>query len=288
MVLIENSELIVEINEAGAELNRIYNKKTKIDYLWSGDPKFWGRKAPILFPIVGKLKSNRMIYKGNEYHMPQHGFARDSHFRIEESGLTKTVFSFKSDETTKKMFPFDWSLFIEYNIKHNELEVKTKVINDSNSEYLYFSIGYHPAFCVPFDENLKFEDYSIHFNADEKSERWLIKDGLIDTATELAFDNGILPLDYGIFEKDALVFKGLKSNEIQIMSQNSKHGISFSFNEFPYVGIWSKPGSAFVCIEPWHGIADNIKSNGDFTLKEGILKLDPGNDFICGYNVAVF
>lgn len=288
MVVLQNNDLTIEINEKGAELNRLFNKKTKKEYLWSGDEKFWGRKAPVLFPIVGKLKDNRMFYKGNEYLMSQHGFARDLLFDIELSDTEKVVFSCKSDEHTKKIFPFDWSLYIEYIIRANELEVKTKVTNDSMNEPLYFSIGYHPAFSVPIDENLHFEDYQLTFNNDEKAKRWLIKDGLIDVKEEMAFENSVIQLNDETFNQDALVFKGLKSNEIQIRSEHSNHGITFSFSGFPYAGIWSKPGASFVCIEPWHGIADSVLHNGDFTLKEGIIHLEPGKAFNCGYKVLLF
>ena len=123
MVVLQNSDLTIEINEKGAELNRLFNKKTKKEYLWSGDEKFWGRKAPVLFPIVGKLKDNRMFYKGNEYLMSQHGFARDLLFDIEVSDVEKVVFSCKSNEETKKIFPFDCSVYIEYIIGANEVDV---------------------------------------------------------------------------------------------------------------------------------------------------------------------
>ncbi len=288
MVVLQNNDLIVEINEKGAELNRLYHKKIKKEYLWSGDAQFWGRKAPILFPIVGKLKDNKMKCHGVEYQMSQHGFARDLPFMTKSTDYDKAVLYCKSDEDTKKMFPFDWSLFCEYSIQENEIEVKSKVVNDSIHKPLFFSIGYHPAFKIPIDENLNYFDYYLLFNGDEKAERWMISDGLIDERREIALDKSIIQLNDKTFYQDALVFKGLKSNEIQIRSDQSGHGITFSFKGFPYLGIWSKSGASFVCIEPWHGIADSVHHHGDFLLKEGIMRLNPGEEFDCGYKVALY
>ena len=288
MIILQNNDLIVEINEKGAELNRLYHKKTKKEYLWSGDAQFWGRKAPILFPIVGKLRDNKMCYNGEEYHMSQHGFARDLPFSIKTLESDRAVFYCTSNEETKKAFPFDWSLYCEYSIQADKIAVKSKVVNESIDNTLLFSIGYHPAFRIPIDENLTFDDYYLIFNGDKKAERWMISDGLISGKREIAFDKGIIRLNDLIFSQDALVFKSLESNEIQIRSDHSDHGISFSFNGFPYLGIWSKPGASFVCIEPWHGIADSIYHNGDFLLKEGIISLHPGKEFECGFTVGLF
>lgn len=288
MVILQNNDLIVEINENGAELNRLYHKKTKKEYLWNGDTKFWGRKAPLLFPIVGKLKDNKMWYNGEEYQMSQHGFARDLPFSIKTLGSDRAVLHCTSSENTKKVFPFDWSLYCEYSIQGDDIAVKSKVVNESKTKPLLFSIGYHPAFKVPIDENLTFDDYYLIFNGDKKAERWMISDGLISEKREIAFDNGIIRLNDQIFSQDALVFKGLNCNEIKIRSEHSDHGITFSFDGFPYLGIWSKAGASFVCIEPWHGIANSIHHNGDFLLKEGIIRLNPGEEFDCGYTVGLF
>ena len=73
---LENEILYVEMVEHGAELTRIYNKKTGAEILWNADPKFWKRHSPVLFPNVGKTWHNVVKIQGEQYPTSQHGFAR--------------------------------------------------------------------------------------------------------------------------------------------------------------------------------------------------------------------
>jgi len=287
MVIIQNDTLLVEISETGAELQRVFNKKTNIEYLWNGDNLYWGRRAPLLFPIVGKLKEGKMRLDSGEYYISQHGFVRDMIFELNDSTTYRADLMVRSNQVTKKMYPFDWVLQCRYTLKNNMLDVKTIISNDSSDSDMLFSVGYHPAFRVPLEQNLTFSDYYLRFNKDTKHEKSLLKDGLIDDKTVKGFDNYTIPLSEDTFLQDALVFKGLKSNEILLKSDKTKHGIKFTFDGFPYLGIWSKPGASFVCIEPWHGIADSVHHDGDFSSKEGLIKLEAGRKFMCGYEIEL-
>jgi len=152
---------------------------------------------------------------------------------------------------------------------------------------MFFSIGYHPAFRVPIDPNLNFEDYALIFDKDDIAEKWVIKDGLIDAKTIEGFTRGRINIDNSTFLHDALVFKGLKSEKISIVSDKSPKALHFHSKNYPYLGIWSKPDAPFVCIEPWHGIADSVGHDGDFVTKEGILSLPANDTFTCGYDVEI-
>ncbi|MGB4958533.1 MAG: aldose 1-epimerase family protein [Saprospiraceae bacterium] len=288
MLLIQNQQLRVEVSALGAELSRITHRETGLDYLWCGDPTFWGRKAPILFPIVGKLKDNKMIYDGVEYRMNQHGFARDLTFEVVEQTQTLVSLICQSTSETKKLFPFDWTLVISYEVVSNQLMVRSEVHNISAEKDMLFSIGYHPAFRVPIDDDSVWADYELQFNGNDEAMKWLIKDGLIDTKTTQGFSGGKVKLSEETFENDALVFKHLKSNTLRLSSNTSAYGLTFFFEGFPYLGIWSKPNAPFVCIEPWHGIADSVDHNGDFEQKDGIILLKPDERFHCGYSVDFY
>lgn len=286
MVRIENEQLTVLINERGAELSSVIDRKFEIEYMWSGDPAYWGRHSPVLFPIVGSLKNNIYRYKGEEYTLPRHGFAREKKFTVSEDG---TTFNLSSNEETKKVYPFDFLLSIQYNLNANELKV-TYTVENTGSEIMYFSLGAHPAFAVPIGNNGNYEDHFLEFNREENADKWPItKEGLISSSPVPFLKNQkFLPLTKTLFEKDALVLKGLKSDCISIRSNKDNNGIDFLFKGFPYFGIWAAKGADFVCLEPWCGIADNETHDQDLETKEGINKLVLGEKFSRSWSIRVF
>ena len=283
---IENDFLKISVKNSGAELISIKNKKNNHEYLWQGDPKFWARRAPVLFPIVGKLKDNAYSIDGKSYQLLQHGFARDMHFEQIEKTSATLVYSLKHSPETLKNYPFKFELLIKYELKKNKLKVAYDVKN-LDTKKIYFSIGGHPAFSCPIVPNEKFNDYFLEFDVRENAERYTLKDGLLTGATEpLLKDEKTLQLNHDLFAKDALVFKGLKSECIVLKSRRSKVKLNFNFKGFPYLGIWSKPGP-FICIEPWFGHADYENATGEFKDKEGIIALEKGKQFNCEYSVEI-
>lgn len=286
MVRIENEQLTVLINEMGAELTSVIDRKSEVEYMWSGDTAFWGKHSPILFPIVGTLKNNTYHYKGNEYSLTRHGFAREKKFTVSEDGST---FTLRSDEETKKVYPFDFLLSIRYSLNENELKVTYEVEN-TGTENLYFSLGAHPAFAVPIGNAGNYEDHFLEFNKEENADKWPItKEGLISTKPEPFLKNQkFIPLTKSLFEKDALVLKGLHSDTISIRSNKDDNGIDFHFEEFPYFGIWAAKGADFVCLEPWCGIADSETHTQDLVTKEGINNLVLGEKFSRSWSIRVY
>ncbi|MGZ5247054.1 MAG: aldose 1-epimerase family protein [Flavitalea sp.] len=286
MVRIENETLTILINEMGAELTSVTGRKAEIEYMWSGDPTFWGKHSPVLFPIVGTLKDNTYRYKGKEYKLPRHGFAREKKFTVSEDGST---FSLSSDEETRKVYPFDFLLNIQYVLNENRLTVNYLVENKGETD-MYFSLGAHPAFAVPIGKTGNYEDHFLEFNKEENADKWPItKEGLISSTPEPFLNNQkFIPLTKSLFEKDALVLKGLKSDCVSIRSNKDDNGIDFHFEGFPYFGIWAAKDADFVCLEPWCGIADSETHNQDLETKEGINKLVMGEKFSRSWSIKVF
>lgn len=289
MYTIENEILKVMVNPAGAELSSLYNKKTGLEYMWSGDATFWGKKSPVLFPIIGTLKGNKYFVAGNAYELGRHGFAREKTFSIVEKEATSIHFKLEADEQTLTVYPFQFGLSLIYSIEENRLSV-TYLVENKDAGEMYFSVGGHPAFNLPFVDNLLYEDYFLLFNKTENAGRWPISaDGLIEeVATPLLQDTNELPLSKSLFYEDAIVLKHLQSDEIQVKSARHPAGLSFSFPGFPYLGIWAAKDAPFICIEPWCGIADSVGSNQDFTEKEGIVNLPSGESFERTWSVATW
>ena len=289
MYILENEVLKVQVAEKGAELQSIVNKIFGIDYLWNGNPAFWAKHSPVLFPIIGNLKNNTYSYLGKSYQLPRHGFARDMDFEVEKQSRQEIVFLLKSNSETKKNYPFDFEFRIRYQISGDELSTEYIVSNTGNS-LLIFSVGGHPAFRVPLTTDTVFSDYHLKFDETENLPRWPIsKDGLIlPQPIPLLEDTNRLSLSKSLFYQDALVFKYPASSEISLLSARTPRGLRFQMGEFPFLGIWSARDADFVCIEPWCGIADSVNSNQQLEQKEGIEKLSPGKLFSRQWRIKTF
>lgn len=287
---LQNSTYQIGVQEHGAELCSFRNTQIHLEYIWQADPAIWARHAPVLFPTVGKLKNNQYTYQGKTYTLPQHGFARDFSFVLESKTENSLTFLLEQSEATLVDYPFNFRLYISYGLVGNALTVSYRVENSGNSE-LYFSLGAHPGFTCPLFPNEQFSDYYLELEQPETLERYLLDAGLQNGSTEAVSleNNTELPLTYELFEKDAVVLKNLKSQRISLRSRHHQHGLDFIFPDYPYFGIWTKEKNApFICLEPWHGIADSVNSSGELTQKEGIIVLAPQQDFTCAYTIVVF
>lgn len=279
---IANSNLTAQINHSGAELFSLKNNKNK-EFIWDGNPIFWGKHSPILFPIVGTLKNNSYRYNNIEYHLSRHGFARDMEFELIDKKENSATFSIQFSKETLKVYPFEFELQIIYTLDKNSLSIQYKVINNSKSQ-MPFSIGAHPAFALPGN----FENYSIEFELDESLEYYLLENDLISKKTKnIAIQNKQVPLSYPLFENDALIFKSLKSNSLTIL-ENSNPILRVNFKDFPNLGIWTKKDAPFLCVEPWFGYSDTEENSGNIFEKEGVQILNSGESFKAKFNIETF
>ncbi|MBS1639382.1 MAG: aldose 1-epimerase family protein [Bacteroidetes bacterium] len=268
---LSNSFLQIIIASKGAELQSVVNKQTGLEYMWNADPAFWAKKSPVLFPIVGGLKQNTYFFNNKNYQLNRHGFAREMEFAIAYQSSEKIIFNIQSSEETLKIYPFHFVFSVVYELIDDKLKVNYIVENTGN-ETMYFSVGAHPAFKLPLIDNTDYTDYFLQFNCIENTGKWpLSKDGLIELQSiPLLNNSNKLSLNKELFYTDALVFKHLSSDEVSILSNKTKHGVSISYKGFPYMGIWSAKNADFICIEPWCGIADSVNTTQQLTEKEGI------------------
>jgi len=267
---LSNDKIFIEVDTLGAELKKLVLKRNNKNYLWHGDLEYWGRSAPVLFPIVGRLKNNNYLYNDQKYKMTQHGFARDKEFELIDQSENHLTYSLNEDKESLEKYPFKFRLEIKYTIKENSLAVSYKVKNRDQKK-MYFSIGAHPAFYWPLNENENKEDYFLEFEKDENASRYLLDSGLLNGNKEKIIKKSkILKLSSNTFKDDALVFKNLKSEKIILKNRKSDLKVEMEFEKFPYLGIWSQSAAApFICIEPWHGIADSTDSSGKLEEKRG-------------------
>ncbi|ELK7956080.1 aldose 1-epimerase family protein [Listeria monocytogenes] len=289
MIKLENEVLLVEMKTAGAELTRIFHKDTGLEYLWNADSKFWGRHSPVLFPTVGRLVDDTYLVDGKQYHLGQHGFARDRDFQVIEQTENTVRFELDADEDSLAIYPYKFKLSIIYTIEKNTVAVSYEVENTDNKR-IYFSIGAHPAFHLPLTDGMTFEDYYLDFGTEENLETLCLEGPYRSGDIKKILDEPAryLPLSYDLFKNDALIFEALKQKEMTIKSDKTPHFVKVSFPEFPFVGVWTaKPGTPFLCIEPWYGIADGAGESVELRDKAGIEHLEPEAVFASEYEITV-
>ena len=278
---IKNSNLSAEINPFGAELISLKSNNNK-EYIWEGNPDFWGKHSPVLFPIVGTLKNNSFLYEGTQYHLSRHGFARDMTFELIEKKENSATFSIKSSMETLKKYPFEFELQLIYTLHNSNLDIEYKVINTGKSK-MPFSIGAHPAFALVGN----FKNYSIAFEKEEPLEYHLLENDLISSKTAtIQLNQKQIPLTYDLFENDALIFKKLQSNALTIL-EDSNPVLTVHFEDFPSLGIWTKMNAPFLCIEPWFGYSDTNENSGNLFEKEGIQVLDKNQTFQAKFSIEI-
>lgn len=251
---------------------------------------YWKRHFPVLFPIVGKLKRNQAIINGKTYEIFQHGFARD----MEYEAITKLdnfhSYVLRSNKATLARYPFDFELYNTYRMDGNVLTTIYKVRNTGKVN-MPFCIGGHPAFKIDLDE-LRKGNYYLEFEQDEDKIHFLyLVDGLIGAgyAESSMEDKRRIMLGPDTFKNDAIIMKGISSSKISLMHKyRQKPILTMDFSDFPYLGVWSKPNAPFVCIEPWHGMSDTIKSTGIFTEKTECMILKPGESYECRFTVKFY
>lgn len=275
---LENDYLAISVDTHGAELSSILNKKENKEMLWQGDPAFWGRKSPVLFPVVGKYKNGKTTYEGKEYSLGQHGFARDMEFIIAEKTSNKLTFILESNHKTLEVYPFNFSLTCTFELVDNKIIVGWNVENIDDKK-IYFSIGAHPAFYCEKGETV------LAMNGENLKYNLINGDGLY-TAQKHEIESSFVLHD-NIFDNDALIVEDGGVSEVSLIDNNKKY-LTVKFDA-PLFGIWSptKKNAPFVCIEPWFGRCDGEDFNGDITEREWSNTLGIGEKWYKEYEIII-
>lgn len=285
-IKLKNGSLTVEVETFGAELKSLRNEDTGIEYLWQGDPKVWPDSAPFLFPVVARQLNDSYFLDGKQYTMPMHGFAKAREFTVMQKQENSVSMSFCEDEQTLIWYPFSFRVTSTFTLEGNSLKVERRIENRGNAVMPY-SMGEHPGYNVPLTPNERAEDYCLIFSAEENAERWYLDDEII-CGSEPGLCGSELPVTKTMFDRGALIFKGLRSESVTLRSKTGPHGLTVDLRDFGYLGIWAKPAAPYVCIEPWNGLASSQWSSGELLQKEGIRLLAPGKEEQFTMTLTVF
>ncbi len=273
-VRLKSGYLDVEIAPLGAEMVRLADKQGH-DLLWNGDAAFWTGRAPLLFPIVGRLPNDQLVHEGVIYPMAQHGFARRRVFTLEERTGSSARFALHADEETRKQYPFDFELAVTYTLVEATLTIEA-VVSNPGTVPLPASFGFHPAFRWPLPYGGTRADHRLIFEKAEVEPVHRPVGGLLSAATEPnpAVDAVVEP-DDAMFARDALIFLAPRSHHVRF-GVPGEPGLEVAFPGMPQLGLWSKPGAPFLCIEPWFGYASPEDAPAEFTRKPGLSVIAPG------------
>ena len=290
MQTLQNEILTVEISEHGAELQSIRNASA--EYLWQGDPAYWGRRSPVLFPIVGSVWEKRYRVAGQEFELGQHGFARDMDFVLVSQTENEVRYRLESSEETLAKYPYPFVLEIAYKLHGNKVDVIWDVLNPS-SEKIYFQIGAHPAFNYPDYSTEHKERGFLSFGNAQGLECIRIKEkGCVDAETKYPLElpaDGLLPIASDTFDViDTIMLEDSQIDEVAMYRADRTPWLKVTFDA-PVVGIWSPPGKVapFICLEPWYGRCDRAGYEGDYREKDWMNSLAPGETFHSVYTLEV-
>ncbi len=291
--ILKNKELTLTINSLGAELTGITDHTANREYLWNGNPAFWKRRSPVLFPIVGSLKNQSYRYNGKVYTLPQHGFARDLEFKLLRYTDSEIWYRLDRTEETRKVYPFEFALEAGYRLTDRRITVMWKVINLGTDD-MFFSIGGHPAFLCALKEDRQQSDYYIAFDKNAPVHYLLVNEkGLavkkpFEEQAVLHTDNGFLKIDPRLFDRDALIIENDQFHRVSLADSEKKPYVTVEFDA-PLFGLWSPAGknAPFICIEPWYGRCDSSDFNGSFEEKEWGNHLKAGKQFETAYTIDI-
>ena len=290
MQTLQNEILTVEISEHGAELQSIRNAAA--EYLWQGDPAYWGRRSPVLFPIVGSVWEKRYRVAGQEFELGQHGFARDMDFVLVSQTENEVRYRLESSEETLAKYPYPFALEIAYKLHGNKVDVIWDVTNPSD-EQIYFQIGAHPAFNYPDYSLEKAERGFLSFGKTDTLECIRIKEkGCVDAETKYPLElpaDGLLPIAADTFDAiDTIMLEDSQIDQVAMYRADRTPWLKVTFDA-PVVGIWSPPGKVapFICLEPWYGRCDRAGYEGDYTQRDWVNRLAPGESFHSVYTIEI-
>jgi galactose mutarotase-like enzyme len=288
LIHIASESLAAAINPHGAELTHLRDAEGR-ELMTNADPAFWTGHAPILFPIVGAVRDDRYRLDGETYHLAKHGFARRSTFAVFEHEADRAVFLLEASAETLAVYPRAFALRLTYAIAGATLSITAEIENRETTRSMPASFGFHPAFAWPLPYGKPRAEHHIVFAKDEpEALRALTPGGLIvpeERASPLE-DGRTLHLRDDLFTNDALIWDAVRAQSVRYGADSGPH-LRVDFADTPMLGIWTKPGAAYICIEPWHGIADPTGFDGDFTAKPGVCAVAPGESKTCAIHVTL-
>ncbi len=282
---ISNEFLTINIAEKGAELRSI--KSTDgCEYLWQGDAKYWEDRAPFMFPICSSVFGDTYTYRGKEYKMGLHGFAQYESFAANKKSENEIAFTLTSNEKSREIYPFDFSLTITYTLEGKKLSVSADIKNTGDNT-LCATFGAHPGFNAPLGSEGDFEDYYIEFSEKATPTKIIVAPVTGETEPLMLEDGKILRLRHDLFIPDGIFMYGM-AKELTLRSTAGNRSVKMCYNDMKYLGIWQEYGTdtPFICIEPWCAPPTNDrKTTEDLETKKDLFHIAANDTKTVSYSM---
>ncbi len=281
MVVLKNEKMTVAIQELGAEMQSV-TAANGAEYLWHGDPAWWSGRAPVLFPVCGRLPGGKYRLNGKEYELEIHGFARKMEFAVESASDTEAVFFIRDTEETRAMYPFAFEFRVKYALQDETIAI-TYTINNTDDKTLYASVGSHEAYACP--EGLS--AYDAAFEKEEPMNSYIVDGGVQHETFAVDAPGGVIQLKDEYFVPDALIFRDLESKTVELRNRETGRGVRVWYPDAESLLIWTKPGAPYVCIEPWCGFPTWFDFKGEFPEKLGLRHIEAGGSYVATHTITL-
>ena len=285
--ILKNDQITVTLSDVGAEMISV--KRGDCEYVWQGDEKYWDGQCPFCFPNCGRFINSTYYYKGQPYELGCHGFAQYSKFEAYPTTNAEIRFVLKSNEETKKVYPFDFELTIVYRLEGNKLSTKATIRN-TGDELMPATFGAHPGYNVPLDGKGCFEDSYVEFGEPCYPDEISLSPTCFITGgrkPRLLEDARILRLRHNLFDGDA-VFLARVANSVTLKSEKTDRFVTMEYPDMPYLGFWhaAQTDAPYVCIEPWCGLPDYDGESIDISTKNDLFRLCPNTEKTVRFSVT--
>ncbi len=286
---IHNEHLTVKIQEKGAELWSVQDKDGT-EYLWQGNEKYWGDRAPNLFPYIARMTKGQYKFQEKTYHMDIHGFAKDMTFKAEQISDSHIVFSINDTEETYLQYPFRFCFSVVYKLEGSKLRISFHVRND-DEKTMYFAVGGHPGFNVPFEKETNFEDYYLEFDSKKGVKRVGFSEDCFVTGElkDFPLENGVrLPLSHDMFDDDAIVLSDMATS-VTLKSKMGIKKIRVTYPNMSYLGLWHMPktDASYICIEPWTSLPSRKDVVENLELQPKLVSLESKLEYENEFTIEV-
>lgn len=268
----------LEIELHGTRQELLYRAR---DY---SETEGWRGKAPFLWPAVGTsldpIGGGRGFRVGGRFYpMPGHGFARDHAWRLLEQGVDTSgpfaVLGLSSNNETRKQYPFDFELSVEYRLVGKGLRIRYDVqAGAGNQRAMPFTIGNHVTFKAPLLGIGEASDLRFHNDFPD----YLVR------AADRTFAGEVVPSPYrgeralsALPQRRSVALGGRTGTaELTIRDPSGlsvllRHEASFEPAE-PVIrfNLWADTEEGFFSPEPWLGTQNALNTGA------GLLRLEPG------------
>lgn len=254
IVNLSNGDTTMAISTLGAEPQSLIFEGR--EYIWQGDKEFWFRRAPLLFPMIGPTKDNKIKANGKLYDMPGNGFARNLEFTILETKDNQATFMLEDSEKTRNdYYPYGFKLTVTYTLLTNGYEASATI---EAKDDLYYTFGWHPAFSLDINgEGCDLNTYTVNFAANEHLNKKTAVNGSF-VYTENFINGDSFDITRELTDFGAIVMDNVQSDEVTLTSSEGEHGVTATMGDMTTLTVWTcaPQHGQYVCIEPMVSFGD--------------------------------